>query len=148
MARITIKDIAKLLEVNPSTVSRALKDHPDIGEKTKEKIRRVAKDLGYFPNYQAIRFRQRKSGLVGLIIPDMGMFFFPSVVKAIEEITRKNGYNLIVFQSNEILEKEIESTKICQSFGVDGLLICLSNETTTLQHFEEILQKQNASCLF
>ena len=88
MGRITIKDIAKLLEVNPSTVSRALKDHPDISVSMKERIQQVAKDLGYQPNYQAIRFRQNKSGLIGLIIPEMGMFFFPAVVKAIEEIVK------------------------------------------------------------
>ena len=89
MSRITIKDIAKLLQVNPSTVSRALKDHPDIGDAMTKKVKQVAKDLGYRPNYQAINFRQKKSQLVGLIIPEMGMFFFPDVVKAIEEIAKK-----------------------------------------------------------
>lgn len=140
MGRITIKDIAKLLEVNPSTVSRALKDHPDIGKKTKEKIRQVAKELGYQPNYQAIRFRQNKSGLIGLIIPEMGMFFFPSVVQAIEEITKKNGYNLIILQSNDSLEKEKENALICQNFGLDGLLVCLSKETSSIGHFTDMLQ--------
>lgn len=142
MGRITIKDIAKLLEVNPSTVSRALKDHPDIGKATKEKIQQVAKELGYQPNYQAIRFRQNKSGLIGLIIPEMGMFFFPSIVKAIEEITKKNGYNLIILQSNDSLEKEKENALICQNFGLDGLLVCLSKETSTIGHFTDILQSK------
>ena len=140
MGRITIKDIAKLLEVNPSTVSRALKDHPDIGKATKEKIQQVAKELGYQPNYQAIRFRQNKSGLIGLIIPEMGMFFFPSIIQAIEEITKKNGYNLIIFQSNDSLVKEKENALICQNFGLDGLLVCLSKETSTITHFTDKLQ--------
>lgn len=142
MGRITIKDIAKLLEVNPSTVSRALKDHPDISVSMKEKIQQVAKDLGYQPNYQAIRFRQNKSGLIGLIIPEMGMFFFPAVVKAIEEIVKKNGYNLIILQSNDLLEKEKENALVCQNFGLDGLLVCLSKETVDVGHFTEMIQRK------
>ncbi|MEM6319733.1 MAG: LacI family DNA-binding transcriptional regulator [Bacteroidota bacterium] len=142
MGRITIKDIAKLLNVNPSTVSRALKDHPDISQTRKEKIQQVAKELGYQPNYQAIRFRQNKSGLIGLIIPEMGMFFFPAVVKAIEEVAKKNGYNLIIFQSNELLAQEKENALICQNFGLDGLLVCLSRETTSITHFENASQNK------
>jgi len=142
MNRITIKDIAKLLDVNPSTVSRALKDHPDIGAATKKKIQQVAKELGYRPNYQAIRFRQNKSGLIGLIIPEMGMFFFPSIIEAIEEITKKNGYHLIILQSNESLEKEKENALICKNFGVDGLLVCLSKETTAVPHFMDMIQSK------
>jgi len=140
MSRITIKDIAKLLQVNPSTVSRALKDHPDIGAAMKKKVKQVAKDLGYRPNYQAINFRQKKSQLVGVIIPNIGMFFYPDVIKAIEEIAKKNGHHLIVFQSNESLEKEKECVAICQNFGLDGLLVCLSRETQNLQHFAPLLQ--------
>ena len=140
MGRITIRDIAKLLEVSPSTVSRALKDHPDIGKKTKEKINQVAKDLGYQPNYQAIHFRQRKSRLIGLILPEMGRFFAPDMVKAIEEVTKKKGYNFIIFQSNELLEKEKECVALCQSFGVDGLLVSVSRETKTIDHFNPLIQ--------
>jgi len=146
MGRITIKDIAKLLEVNPSTVSRALKDHPDIGKATKEKIQQVAKELGYQPNYQAIRFRQNKSGLIGLIIPEMGMFFFPSIIQAIEEITKKNGYNLIIFQSNDSLIKEKENALICQNFGLDGLLVCLFTDSLQAKipvvFFDKVIQKK------
>jgi len=140
MSRITIRDIAKLLEVSPSTVSRALKDHPDIGKATKEKINQVAQELGYQPNYQAIHFRQRKSKLIGLILPEMGRFFAPDMVRAIEEITKKKGYNLIIFQSNELLEKEKECVALCQSFGVDGLLVSVSIETNTTDHFNSLTQ--------
>ncbi len=142
MSRITIKDIAKLLGVNPSTVSRALKDHPDIGAAMKAKVQQVAKDLGYHPNYQAINFRQRKSKLIGLILPDMNMFFFPDMIKAIELIIKKNGYNLIMFQSNESFEKEKECALVCQNFGIDGLLVCLSRETQTLDHFNVLAQEK------
>ncbi len=142
MKRITIRDIAKLVGVNPSTVSRALKDHPDIGKVTKEKINQVAKELGYFPNYQAIHFRQKKSQLIGFIIPEMGRFFAPDLVRAIEEITKKQGYHLIIFQSNELLEKEIECIHLCQRFGVDGLLVAVSRETQNLEHFNTLIQNE------
>lgn len=144
MSRITIRDIAKLVGVNPSTVSRALKDHPDIGAAMKVKIQTVAKEMGYRPNYQAINFRQRKSKLIGLILPELGRFFFPDMIKAIEEITRKNGYNVIIFQSNDRLEKEQECLSMCQNFGVDGVLICLTRETKSTQHFPNFLHEDTA----
>lgn len=140
MSRITIRDIANLLEVSPSTVSRALKDHPDIGTATKAKVNQVAKELGYIPNYQAIQFRQRKSKLIGLILPEMGRFFAPDMVSAIEEVAKKKGYNCIIFQSNELLEKEKECVTLCQSFGIDGLLVSVSKETKTIDHFATLTQ--------
>lgn len=139
MGRITIKDIAKLLEINPSTVSRALKDHPDISQETRAKVKRIANDLGYVPNLQAISFRNRKSHLIGLILPDMNMFFFPPVISAIEETVRKEGYNLIVLHSNNQLEREQENVRICQRLGVEGLLVSLTSESSTLDHFSELI---------
>lgn len=141
MGRITIKDIAKLLKVNPSTVSRALKDHPDISLETRELVKRVAADLGYSPNIQAISFRNRESKLIGLILPDMNMFFFPSVILAIEEEIRKKGYHLVVLHSNDRLEREIENVNFCQNFGVDGILVSLSKETDNVQHFNSIIER-------
>lgn len=147
MGRITIRDIAKLVQVNPSTVSRALKDHPDIGAKMKAKINQVANELGYVPNYQAIQFRQRKSNLIGFILPKMENFFAPDMVSAIEEISKKKGYNFIMFQSNELLEREKECVELCQSFGVDGLLVSVSRETNTIGHFEA-LNRNNIPVVF
>lgn len=141
MGRITIKDIAKLLDVNPSTVSRALKNHPDISLETRELVQRVAADLGYTPNIQAISFRNRESKLIGLILPDMNMFFSPSVIQAIEEEVRKQGYHLVVLHSNDRLEREIENVNFCQNFGVDGLLVSLSKETDNVLHFNNIVEK-------
>ncbi|MBX2876709.1 MAG: LacI family transcriptional regulator [Saprospiraceae bacterium] len=138
MGRITVKDIAKLLNINPSTVSRALKDHPDISKETRDRVKQMAEDLGYKPNLQAISFRSRKSRLIALIIPDMNMYFFPSVIKAIEEKVRAAGYNLIVLHSNNTLAGEIENTHVCELLGVDGLLVSLSVESDNLEHFEEL----------
>lgn len=137
MSRITIRDIAKLVGVNPSTVSRALKDHPDISKERKAKIRQVAEELGYYPNYQAVNFRNQKSNLIALVLPEVGRFFMPTMLNGIEEIASKRGYNLIMFQTNDLQEREKDCLTLCRNFGVDGILISLSRETTTTDYFKK-----------
>ena len=136
MSRTTIKDIANVLGINPSTVSRALKDHQDIGKTLKEKIQAVASDLGYMPNQYATNLRSGKTFTIGLIVPEMCMFFFPSVIKAAEEITHHNGYRLLTLHSNDRLETEAENAKTLATYGVDGVLASLTKETTGLNHFK------------
>lgn len=140
MKRYTIKDLARLLQVSPSTVSRALSDHPDIGDKTKERVRQLANELGYKPNYLAANFRNKNSKLIALILPEINMFFFPSVIKAFEERIRQAGYSLIVFHSDNSLEREIENLELCMQFSVDGILLSVSYETTNSEHLSEIVQ--------
>ena len=136
MSRITIRDIAKLVGVNPSTVSRALKDHPDISTSMKAKIQQVADELGYYPNIQAVNFRNNQSKVISLILPEIGRFFMPDMLSGMEEIARKRGYTLVIFQTNDLLEREKECLVLCRSFGVDGILISLSIETSSTEHFE------------
>ena len=136
MSRTTIKDIANALGINPSTVSRALKDHPDIGKPLKEKIQAVASDLGYMPNQYASNLRSGKTFTIGLIVPEMSIFFFPSVIKAAEEIIYQNGYRLLTLHSNDKLETEADNAKILARYGVDGVLASLSKETINLDHFK------------
>lgn len=147
MGRITIRDIAKLLEVNPSTVSRALKDHPDISSQMKAKIRRVAEELGYYPNYQAVHFRNKKSKLLAVVLPEIGHFFLPDMISGMEEIARKRGYTLVMFQTDDTLEREKECLTLCRNFGVDGLLVSLSKETSSTAHFE-VFSKNNIPVVF
>ena len=140
MKRYTIKDLARLLQVSPSTISRALADHPDIGKKTKERVRQLADELGYKPNYLAANFRNKSSKLIALILPEINMFFFPSVIKAFEERIRQAGYSLIVFHSNNSLEREMANLELCMQFSVDGILLSVSYETSNLEHLEEIVE--------
>lgn len=147
MSRITIRDIAKLIGVNPSTVSRALKDHPDISVDMKAKIRQVAEELGYYPNYQAVNFRNKQSKLIALVLPEIGHFFMPDMLSGIEEIARKRGYTIVMFQTDDTLEREKECLSVCQSFGIDGLLVSLSKETTSTEHFE-VFAKNNIPVVF
>ena len=138
MKRATIKDIANIAGVNISTVSRALKDHPDIGLDLRNKIKRLAEELNYHPNLMAVQLRKQKSNLIGLIIPEAYMFFFPSVIKGISDVIQEYGYKLLVLQSGEKLDREIENVRICYENGVDGLLMTLTNKTVNLHHLDEL----------
>lgn len=139
MKRYTIKDLARLLQVSPSTISRALSDHPDIGDKTKKRVRQLADELGYKPNYMAANFRKKNSKLIALILPEINMFFFPSVIKAFEEKIHQAGFSLIVFHSNNSLEREMENLELCVQFSVDGILLSVSSQTSNLDHLAEII---------
>lgn len=139
MARITIKDIARKLNINPSTVSRALRDHPDVSASLRENIKQLADKMGYKPNLMAINLRRGSSHTIGLIIPEIASFFFPSLIKAVEEATHAKGYNLLVLHSNDSLDREIENAEICANMGVDGVLVSLSRQSHDIEHFQELM---------
>lgn len=142
MKRATIKDIALVAGVNVSTVSRALRDHPDIGADLRSKIKRLADEMNYHPNMMAVQLRKQKSNIIGLIIPEAYMFFFPSVIKGISDVIQEYGYRLLVLQSGEKLEREIENVRICYENGVDGLLMTLTNKTVELNHLDEFKEAE------
>ncbi len=139
MKRVTIKDIANYLNINPSTVSRALNNHIDVSAKLKEQVTLLANKLGYKPNYAAINLRKGKSKTVGLIIPEISTYFTPSVIKAVENITHDMGYNLLILQSNDKVEREIQNVEICAQLGIEGILISLTKESVDLEHFSELI---------
>lgn len=134
----TINDIAKLLGVSKSTVSRALKDHPDISPETKSAVKSVAESLHYRPSQVAISLRSRKSKVIGLIIPKIYSFFFPTVINGIESVANEHGYNLMILQSNELYEKEVHNTNILLANNVEGVLACVSRQTKDFSHFANI----------
>jgi LacI family transcriptional regulator len=136
MKKTTIKDIAIQLGVSPSTVSRALKDHPDIGAAMIKDVKSLAASLNYRPNNAALQLRHRTSRTMGLIIPEISMFFYPSVIRGIEDVLHEKGYSLLVLQSNDSLDREIENIQICYDNDVAGLLIALSHNTFSLEHLE------------
>ncbi len=135
---VTINDIAKFLGLSKSTVSRALKDHQDISEETKLAVRKVAKELNYIKNTAAASLRYRKSRLIGLIVPEISYFFFPSVIDGIEEVVHQNGYNLLILPSHELYEREIENLDILISNNVEGILASVSRTTKNIDHFHHI----------
>lgn len=136
MSQITIKDISKIVGVNPSTVSRALNDHKDISEELKIKIKSIALELNYTPNYNAVQFRKRKSMTIGVILPELSMFFIPSVVNSIISEMKSSGYKTLILCSQDVLENEIENIKICCSSRVDAILLSITNKTKNLKHLQ------------
>jgi DNA-binding LacI/PurR family transcriptional regulator len=135
--KLTIKDIAKKLGVSVSTVSRALKDHPDISEKTKALIRNFANEMNYRPNVLALSLRKQKSNTIGLIIPEIVHHFFSSVISGIEDLTYREGYNLIICQSNENQFRESTNLQTLIDHRVDGIIVSMSKSTTNFNHFKK-----------
>lgn len=139
--QVTIKDIARELGISPSTVSRALKDHPDISVETKKAVNELAEKLNYQPNIVALSLRQKKTNTIGVIIPEIVHFFFSTVISGIEDVAYNAGYNVILAQSNESYQREVTDMKALFNSRVDGMLISLSRETTNFDHIESIISK-------
>lgn len=138
---VTIKDIARELGISPSTVSRALKDHFEISQETKDAVKRVAEELNYQPNSLALSLRYSRSHTIGVIVPEIVHFFFSTVISGIEDAAQSRGYNIIVTQSNESLEREQANVQTLFNNRVDGLLMSLSSETYQYEHIESVIQK-------
>ena len=135
---VTIKDIARALGISPSTVSRALKDHPDISRDTKIAVNELAKKLHYKPNAVALSLKNSKTNTIGVIIPQLIHYFFSSVISGIEDVAYDAGYNVMICQSNEKYEREIINTQALLSNRVEGALISISKETEDFSHLEMI----------
>lgn len=142
LVQATIKDIARELNVSSSTVSRALKDYPGISDETKKKVKELAEKLNYRPNAVALSLRKSKSFTIGVIIPEVVHFFFSTVISGIEEVAYKNGYNVILCQTNEKLKREISSLETMLSNQIDGLLVSYSKETTDFSHFIKLMEME------
>ncbi len=140
-SQITIKDIAKTLNISPSTVSRALKDHPDISPATKKAVRELAKELDYQPNSIALSLRKSKSFTIGIVIPQLVHHFFSTVISGIEDVAYEAGYHVMICQSNESYEREVLNTQALLASRVDGMLVSVSHETNDTRHFESIMKR-------
>lgn len=139
--QVTIKDIARELGISPSTVSRALKDHPDISSETKKAVNALADKLNYQPNIVALSLRQKKTNTIGVVIPELVHFFFSTVISGIEDVAYEAGYSVIITQSNESFDREVTDLKALFNSRVDGMLLSISRETTNYDHIESILSK-------
>jgi LacI family transcriptional regulator len=146
-SQVTIKDIAKALGISPSTVSRALKDHPDISPRTRKAVKELAERLHYEPNAIALSLRSKSSKTIAVILPQIVHYFFSSVINGIEEVAYDAGYTVIICQSNEDYTKEKEIVHTLLSKRVDGILASVSKTTTNFDHFLEI-QKSNVPIVF
>lgn len=125
----TIKEIAKKLKISPSTVSRALNDHPSIGLVTTMRVKNMAKELNYEPNQTAIFFKQRKTFTIGVVLPSLSEPFFSSAISEIENVASSHKYTVIMGQSLDDAERELHILKTFKSHRVDGVLMSIGKNT-------------------
>ncbi len=137
----TIKDIAFELGISPSTVSRALKDHPDISRETKKIVMETAQKLHYQPNILAMNLRKKSSNVIGIIVPQIVHHFFSSVISGIDEVVYEAGFNLLISQSNESMQREIHNTRTLIASRAAGVLVSKTKDTNDCSHFQELIDR-------
>jgi len=145
---VTLKHIAEKLGISITTVSKALKEYPDVSRKTRKLVRETASMLNYKPNSFAVNLRTRESKTIGLIIPEIVHHFFSNIIKGIISQAEKKGYLVITLQSNESYELEKKQINLLLSKRVDGILISLANETGDYKHLTEIIENDTPIVMF
>ena len=138
MNNTTLKKISQLLEISISTVSRALKNHPDISDKTKLRVVELANAMDYEPNANAINLRTSNSRLFGLIVPGISNFFYDSFISSVEEESRNNNYSLMILQSGDDPLIELTNLKLCRQNRITGLFACISSQTVNFEPFMKL----------
>lgn len=136
--RVTIYDLATELNVAPSTVSRALKDHFSIGSETITAVKNLALKRGYRPNILASSLRNQQTNTIGVLVAWLNRPFQSSLIGGIEEAAREAGYNVIISQSQDSYEQEVANTKALFDCRVQAIIATLAMETTDYQHFEDV----------
>ena len=139
--RASITDLALLLNISASTVSRALNGHNTISEATTKRVLTLAKTLGYQPNYMAAGLRRGRSSMLGVIVPHIDGNFFSQVVKGIEAAASKAGYHVVICQSNEDTAHERENLETLMNAQVEGILVSLARTTLDFRHFEKVRKR-------
>jgi LacI family transcriptional regulator len=130
----TLKKLATTLKLSTSTISRALNDHPDISEATKEKVRKLATELNYVPNIFAKGFRQHKTNIIGIVVPSITHYFTTTIIRGIMEEAAAKGYRVIISESNNDVAQQTEMLNTMVQFGVDGILLSLSKMTRNIEN--------------
>jgi LacI family transcriptional regulator len=138
---LTIKDIAKALNLSVSTVSKALRGSHEIGEETKQAVLNYARENNYKPNPIAQSLKRGQSRSIGVIVCNIDNNFFSQVINGIESVAQSKGYNVIITQSRESYEKEVSNSEHLSSRSVDGLIISLSAETKNVDHLIKLHEK-------
>jgi LacI family transcriptional regulator len=142
--KITLKQIARELDVSISTVSKALKDSLEISQDTREKVQAFAKLYNYRPNNIALSLKNRKTKNIGVIIPEIVHYFFSKAINGVELVANKRGYNVIIGLSNESFDKEVINMEMLANGSIDGFIISIAKETLSVQdyhHFKETINQ-------
>ncbi|MBC6999025.1 LacI family DNA-binding transcriptional regulator [Cytophaga sp. FL35] len=149
--KITLKHIARELEVSISTVSKALKNSDEISEDTKEKIQAFAKLYNYKPNNIAVSLKNKRTKNIGVVIPDIVHHFFTTVFRGIEKYANEQGYNVIICVSDETFDKEVINMEMLNNGSIDGFIMSLSAETQQkddITHLKQVVDQGTPLVLF
>lgn len=142
MYKVTLKKIASTLGISTATVSKALKDYPDISEKTKTKVKSLAASLNYKPNSFAQSLRNQESKIIGLITPTIAHHFFSNIINGVIDAATQHGYLVIMLQSNESYEDEKNKINLLLEKNVDGILLSLSDKTVNYKHINRLIDDE------
>ncbi|WP_213520858.1 LacI family DNA-binding transcriptional regulator [Nonlabens sp.] len=148
MKPVTLREIADQLNISITTVSKALKDYPDVSPKTKAQVRELASTLNYKPNTFAVNLRTNESKTIGLIIPVIVHHFFSNVIKGIIAQAEKKGYLVVILQSNESYELEKKQIDLLMNQRVDGIIISLANDTVDFKHLTDVISSGKPLVMF
>lgn len=143
MKKLTLKIIAKELDVSVSTVSKALKDSSEISEDTREKIKAFAKLYNYKPNNIALSLKNRKTKTIGVIIPEIIHHFFATVISGIEQVANETGYNVIICMSNNSFDKEVINMELLANGSTDGFILSVAKETQQKKDYHHLTEVIN-----
>lgn len=138
MKHVTIKDVAKILNVSVSTVSRAFNDKYDIRKETRDNIIAKAKEMGYHPNPIAKKLLSQCSYNIGVVVPEFINPFFPEVIIGIQDVLFKEGYQVLIMQSNESAANELENIKALENNMVDGIILSITHETSNIDYYSKL----------
>lgn len=141
--KITLKQIAKELDVSISTVSKSLRNSLEIGEETRLKVQAFAKFYNYKPNNIALSLKNRKTKTIGIIIPEIVHHFFSTVINGIEQVANENGYSVVICLSDESFDKEVLNMELLANGSIDGFIMSLSKETQFKGDFHHITEVIN-----
>jgi DNA-binding LacI/PurR family transcriptional regulator len=137
---ITVKDIARKLNLHHTTVSRALRNHPDVNSKTRARVLKTAKGLGYFPNVFAANLRNNRSSTIGVIVPVLHHDFFSSIVAEITNMAAAVGLSVLICQSNENINQELQNVNALISNRVAGMVASISQFSRNSDHFNRVMR--------
>lgn len=146
MKNLTLKDIAKALNISITTVSKALKDYPDVSPKTKARVKAYAEKVNFTPNTFASYLRTQESKIIGVIIPQLNHFFFNDVLKGIIKQAEAHDYMVIVLSSEESYQLEQKQVMRLLQQNVDGILISISDTTHDISHLKQV-EEQNVNLI-
>ncbi len=145
---VSIKEIARRLKISPSTVSRALQNHPRIGLRTRERVQELAQELNYIPSTTARNLRSGKTFMLGVVVPEIQENFFSEAINGIEELAFQKGYTVALYQSHDQYEREKKVLEVLSHQLVDGIILSVAKESQQFDHVQKLIHHQIPLVLF